>query len=817
MYIKKLILHKYNRLALTQIETLTYAPEEHIQIILGPNSSGKSSTLYEASPLPADLKKDYADDGYKRIFIEHLNKEYELSSGYYSKGKHSFICDNEELNQSGTKSIQLELVKHHFGLTPHIHDILIGNVTFSNMSLADRKKWLTTISHIDYSYAFSVYNKLKQRHRDLIGGIKITQSKLLQEDTLILSKESKDKLNKDIEILNTALEWFMSNRPVFKQNDTSYDIKNIINTIKNNLILINTTELNNQDINIDNRLEIIKTELYNHNKRISDISQRIDKIDETLKNTNITDKDMIIKLIEEYNTKIKYLIDLSTNKISDINNIKSIIDNFENTIPQLIDNIKILQEDHSYDYSKDQHDALLKEQEVSISNIDKLNRILTKINVTIEEQEKYKNDPKHICSKCGNECTHGYDQIAYDKLIKDRNNINIMLDKANTRKQEITNTLEQYDARNELFKNIRNLHHISRSQLHDIWQYLFYNIDITKDFCTILNRINEYKILLPELLNYITYDDELKKLQQQLKIIESVDKKEHELLTSERIQLEKEYKLIHDHILLLKNEEQKLNDYISNKNKLYDMYNALKKITKHYRNKYIQDINTLLYDSYTEVIKVLKYTIQDIDKQLRDSNLIEHNIKKTKDELINLQQREIVLGNMVKALSPTEGLIAKSINSFLNVFIDDINNVIKSVWSYELKLLPCDLSTGDDLDYYFPFSLNGQKPISDIKQASSGGKEIIDLAFKIIFIKYLKLIDYPLYLDEYAVKMDPVHRVNAYNVIGSVLAHNFSQVFIISHFESMYGSFKNSDISVFGSSTANIDPNLTFNKVMKMV
>ena len=172
---------------------------------------------------------------------------------------------------------------------------------------------------------------------------------------------------------------------------------------------------------------------------------------------------------------------------------------------------------------------------------------------------------------------------------------------------------------------------------------------------------------------------------------------------------------------------------------------------------------------------------------------------------------------MVKALSPTEGLIAKSINSFLNVFIDDINNVIKSVWSYELKLLPCDLSTGDDLDYYFPFSLNGQKPISDIKQASSGGKEIIDLAFKIIFIKYLKLIDYPLYLDEYAVKMDPVHRVNAYNVIGSVLAHNFSQVFIISHFESMYGSFKNSDISVFGSSTANIDPNLTFNKVMKMV
>ena len=41
--------------------------------------------------------------------------------------------------------------------------------------------------------------------------------------------------------------------------------------------------------------------------------------------------------------------------------------------------------------------------------------------------------------------------------------------------------------------------------------------------------------------------------------------------------------------------------------------------------------------------------------------------------------------------------------------------------------------------------------------------------------------------------MDPEHRVNAYDVIDRVLSHNFNQIVLVCHFESMYSRFANAD------------------------
>ena len=80
MIIKKLILHKYKRFFLTGIETLTYEPEKTMQIIVSKNGAGKSSLLQELNPLPADIKKNYYEGGYKYIEILHYGKLYTLCS-----------------------------------------------------------------------------------------------------------------------------------------------------------------------------------------------------------------------------------------------------------------------------------------------------------------------------------------------------------------------------------------------------------------------------------------------------------------------------------------------------------------------------------------------------------------------------------------------------------------------------------------------------------------------------------------------------------------------------------------------------------------
>ena len=44
--------------------------------------------------------------------------------------------------------------------------------------------------------------------------------------------------------------------------------------------------------------------------------------------------------------------------------------------------------------------------------------------------------------------------------------------------------------------------------------------------------------------------------------------------------------------------------------------------------------------------------------------------------------------------------------------------------------------------------------------------------------------------------MDAEHRISAFNVIDKVLSNNFSQIFLVCHFESMYSGFANCDMPV---------------------
>ena len=76
-------------------------------------------------------------------------------------------------------------------------------------------------------------------------------------------------------------------------------------------------------------------------------------------------------------------------------------------------------------------------------------------------------------------------------------------------------------------------------------------------------------------------------------------------------------------------------------------------------------------------------------------------------------------------------------------------------------------------------------------------KEIINLAFKIIAMKYLKLDDYPSYLDEFGRTFDEYHRLTALSIINNLLMQSdFSQIFLISHYADTYMSLTNADVNI---------------------
>ena len=814
MFIKKLVLHKYRRISLSNIETLTYTPEQHLQLILGSNASGKSSTLFMLNPLPADLKKDFYEGGYKHIIIEHNGKTYDISSGMHHKSKHNFIVDGIEFNTAGIKKIQLELVKEHFKLTPHINEILLGNVKFTTMSLTERKKWLTEISNIDYTYPISVYNKLKARHRDLTGGIRLTQNKLLQEDIKIIDDTTKAKLVYDLEMLSKFVNHLLTIKTIDVPHTDTSAMNKLKDTNSKARILFDNLEDNELGVNIDPdiRLSLITEKIDSNTNRINQYKGDLDKI-----NSATVSDSMLVKLTtEQENIKNKIAV-LKTMNVSgiDLENIQLIYNVFASNYSDMIALLGELG-----DYS-DVHYGLTKHKELSLhidkqqNEYERLIRLNMRFVAERDKQAEYEKEQQITCVNCNHSWHLNFEKAKFDKLettIVEYDAKILVLEKdIETSKIEH----DKYISKNIIIANIRKVFN-GNSIIVPVWKDIFMEYDLQKDTGIILTELNKLSIQLAELLKYHDLSEELKKVDNRIILINNAMSIKQDIANDNKADIETKLSdLVNINNRLLV-EKDKVLKFISVVDNIKGINSDLKTNLKNSKKYVDSEVNKLRNTALNELINLFKFEISTIERRLHDSEVISIKVKDTKQTLEALQASEKVVKLLVKELSPTEGLIAKSINSFLNLFIDDINGVIDTVWTYNLKLLPCSVGVDDDLDYRFPVKINDGEEIEDIAKGSSGLKEIIDLAFKVVFIKYLGLEDFPLYLDEYAITMDYTHRINAYAAIDKVLAPNFSQVFLISHFESMYGHYQNADISIINPDNLMIDSDMVYNKVMKL-
>jgi len=104
----------FKRFRLNGIKKFVMKPNQPVQLILGTNGSGKSSLMGELTPLPAE-QSNYHKDGYKIIHITKGNNKYILKSELGVSHPHSFILNDQELNDGGTITVQREFVRQHFG------------------------------------------------------------------------------------------------------------------------------------------------------------------------------------------------------------------------------------------------------------------------------------------------------------------------------------------------------------------------------------------------------------------------------------------------------------------------------------------------------------------------------------------------------------------------------------------------------------------------------------------------------------------------------------------------------------------------------
>lgn len=805
MLIKKIILSKYRRLSLNSIERLEYTPENNIQVIIGRNMSGKSSLLKELAPLPADLKKEFKDGGSKEIYIEHGNSCYCLINTINGgKVVNNFIKDTVELNEGGTRKVQLELVKQYFNLTPNIADILLNKNNFTNMSPFERKQWFSEMSSIDYTYPISVYNKIKARHRDIVGGIKLSGDNIVKIESKLNNEEFVSKRIEDKQVLEEIREHisslYTSIDPVTEES--LYKLSNDINYLDGlTSSLTDKYNINTLKSNIDKnriKLEHITEEIKKLNKEM-DIIETSSKIEgeEDLKKEKIELSSKIYEINIDIDNTIK-----STNV--DKTKMDKQYEAYTNVYTSILPSINALVEYDRYNsIDKEKEDSLrilknkLEESKLRDTNSIKL---LQQEKDTMLNNKIEKN--RVTCNSCGNSWYFNYNENRLKEIDSAITTLAKQLEETIKKLTNCSTVLEHIELRNKYRDTILNTLR-SNMYLKHIWDSIFQEVDISTSVSEkILTVFNKYNLCLSKWVAKTKYEVRYEEIETKLKFIEetkkmniSLEKNRLEVLNKKLYEYQTLSKELTNNIgydsNILKVLEKISTGYDTLKRSIVGFKSNLNKLTIELRNRYLTELNNSI-----------KEDIMDIEKDIFEFKSGKDRIEKEKQLLDGYKVKEKVLRLLEKELSPSEGLIAKSMNSFLNIFVEEMNEVISNIWTYGLELLPCDIDSenGYDLDYKFKVRINNNEVVDDVSKLSSSAKEIVNLAYRIVFVKYMGLEEMPLYLDEFGSSFDPAHRSKAYDVIDKVMSSEYNQIFMVCHYETLYSAIRNIDVNI-------LDPN----------
>lgn len=798
MKITNLILKNYNRLFLNNIKTLELTPTRKINLIIGTNGSGKSSLIKEMSPLPFD-KNDF-NSGYKEIHIECNNKKYVLIQ---NDGKFNFIEDRKELNISGNRKVQLSLIKSKFNYDVEFHKLFTNVKNFTDMTSADRKAWLIKLSIIDYDYSLAYFKRLLSRDRDIRGTIKVMSNKLVEEQTNLLQDEVKEKYKEDLNVLNQVIDSLLVSINNNSENNKQIDIDTIIDTNDKLFSKILTSipysmidsEIKEKEISIKETMFRIKSNL-----------DLLDKY-KNLKNKNITNIDNLYLRKKELSQKLLVLdskipeyLNRSFIK-STVNALQAIREPLGTVLSSIsLSNINLTIEEHT---ELDRDIYKLEENIKLFKNKIEKYKLELEISITKKEEEV-------TCTSCNTKFNPYYSKTKEEELIDNINKYALKLKEADSILKDKYELKDLYKKKQEsiaLFYNLYDNNLLIKQLIESVAK----RHNIQEDSLIILRELNN---LINMSIEWIAYNDLAEQILDADKEIEFLNTNIDNTNITSIADLEKSIMMDNINIIKEKDELKKLeNDkeikkHILNINSIYNKYLAS-------RNKEYEDnIRKLKNEFYRDIISYLRDYKFKIEDSIKKSDIISEKVKMLSSEVNSMENTSRLLRLAIKALCPNEGLIADSILHFMQALVEDMNYIINSIWSYPMEVQPCNLEDGE-LNYEFPVVSDNRGYTNDISYTSSSMKEIINLSFKMVAMKYSKMENYPLFLDEFGATMDNAHRIKAYQTIDNLALDTFSQVFIVSHYSGVYNRFSDADTIVMDSKNIHLEDNREINKNIK--
>lgn len=758
MYFKKIILHKYKRFAMHSENTFE-TDLHNFNILNWRNGFGKSSLIFQVNVLPID-KKDFDEDGYKEIYFTHNHKEYVIKS--YTN-KHSITEDGEELNVSFNKKTFLEIIKDKFKITPNVLNYVNGYSTLTNMSPNERKEVLFNISQLDYSYALGVFNTLATMHRDSIALLKYNSGKL--NNIMEMSKEDVTKEDYVIyrKYLEAIKEFFLKNHyDVSEEQNLQSKIDELYSTFSSlgkDYAEEEIKTLTNTRDELNASILVKQKEREAIQEKIEMLNQLVD--DELLKTKQATliEKEKILNesLTSLDNQFIKdSVVNGNLNILDVLKNIINLLEQDEEVLNTILDNEfenKLAEKNKTLDVSRN----IIKSLKDMLENVSNLNKV-----------------------KCDN-CGHHIDMnLKQEKLKTEINQREMVAAKLEDEVVKENKTLLLIKRKQTLLANLN-------IQLTMLNENKLDNIDQIKQ----QELFSEYSSLYVLVIELFRIKDDIKLLKDELVKLSNKGSMSADKTKLEMTNCLSRDKILVDEIIKCKNQVKNINETLEQaskrKEKKERLKNEYKVLMEMKTNNYRVAMNQFISNS----VRLINSELENIDKNIKHLDMLEVERKNLIEEIAKITEDIKDYKMLIDKLSPKNGLIAKSINSFIGVIVEEMNTIINTVWSYDMRIMNCDVDDGGDLDFKFKVLINNTRTANDVSNLSTSMRDIVDLAFRLIYIKYMDLDGIPLVLDEFGSSMDKEHASKAFDMIEDVLRNSFEQILLVSHFDTMYGRFRN--------------------------
>lgn len=803
MKLKEAIIKGFKRAALSGRTNFHFTFTSAIHFLLGSNGSGKSSIQsYLAVRLPD--ANDFHVGGSWSIRFEDARIRYDLGAEFTKQGtKHWFNVGEECLNEGGTGTVQKQLIERHFGMKVQILELLTDNTPFTQMSVVKRRELFTLLNPTSMTYVQSLYQELKKELSATTNVLSYTRKRLATEQEGLFDSKLLEEYETQLEEFEAQLRVLYAQQQDVVRPEGFGDYLTELEDMLERILSPSTTEVITEAKEYGG-VDALKSDLVEARSRLTFLERNFPQLAQNVKELSerlqaIRGKMGVEALQERRNIHQRDLDALMNGSYyriipESINATKTMYEALSDNEMRIIEQLSVLSKLHQTGRVFGTNELVSAEQELNVARnacVDLKNYIKTQQH----SLEHVRGVETVECPECKSSFKPG---IRPNDVKRVEEDLVRAAEHLKALEAELLLKEESYALQSEFNQSLGSLRQIAgRELLLRPWFDALMDLGFPQQGASAgIQLIEGWKLCCEaryragEIRSIIAHIDEQ---------ISSARVGGGE----SQVVLEQQYSSLSTQL------EEMTTEITSTREQISRITSLLQRLdqtgcqsweegwTQEFWSRYQHEVEFIRQTHIRSAIATLQSQVGLLSGKIRNRAVAQGLVVDLQSQIAQLELEQQELKLLVDELSPTNGLIAEQMSGFVAMFAAKLNQVLQTIWSYPIRVLPCGLEDGD-LNYLFPVEQFESQYVSrDVSKCSEGQQDIINFAFKLALVEYLNHPEWPMWLDELGGSFDEHHRVKLVEYIKSLVdSQRVPQIFWISHYASTHSSLVDAEVFV---------------------